>query len=356
LVALLIPAMRNGEDIRVAGTISGKLLYNFHRLQSIIQAIIPVLKTVNIHPEGVSNELTHDASGIATGFSGGIDSFCVLADNYYMAAADGSKITHLLFNNVGSHADAGEVLFQKRFKRLMPIAQKIGLPLIAINSNMVEFYGTGVGFQQTHTMRNASVALLLQKGIRRHLYASAYSYGDIFVGPAEDMAVSDPVILPLLGTENLDLISVGSEYSRVAKTLRVAEIADSYRSLDVCVSCDYTGPFTNCSKCFKCLRTLATMDIAGIQDRYSGVFDLTTYKSYRNVYFAEMLASRDPFEKEIAYFAKQKGYTFPVSTQIMRALRVTPAVSISARTLRWISRRLRRVCVRGRVAKQESEI
>jgi hypothetical protein len=113
-----------------------------------------------------------------------------------------------------------------------------------VNSNVDAFYGKGLGNQQTHTLRNASVALLLQGGIGRYLYASSYNFKNVFVGATYSMAYSDTIALPLLSTEVLDAISVGSEYTRIEKTLRVAEIPDSYGTLDVCVSPKKAG---NCS-------------------------------------------------------------------------------------------------------------
>lgn len=166
----------------------------------------------------------NSASGVAIGFSGGIDSYCALADHYYSDIPERFKITHLLFNNVGSHGTDGERLFRKRFERLAPSAERIGLPLLMINSNLDSFMPKNLGFQKTHTMRNASVAHLLQGGIGRYMYTSTYKYSDMFIGPTYDTAYSDLATLPLLSTDTLDAFSVGSEYSRVQKTLRVAEL------------------------------------------------------------------------------------------------------------------------------------
>jgi len=104
LIGLLIPAMAAGEDIHIEGTISEKLYNNVKStLQSILIKIIPSLKFIEIYPSKISDDYHPPASGVVTGFSGGIDSFCVLADHFYSKKPDQPKITHLLFNNVGSH-------------------------------------------------------------------------------------------------------------------------------------------------------------------------------------------------------------------------------------------------------------
>jgi len=317
LVALLIPAMLRGEDIHLEGTISEKLFYNLSGpFQKVLKLIIPSLHFITIIPSEVQPALSR-GEGVATGFSAGIDSFCVLADHHYADVPKGFKITHLFFNNVGSHGpgeNGNRRLFQKRYARIRPTTEKIGLPFIAIDTNMDSFY-QGLDFQLTHTLRNASVALLLQRGIKRFLYASAYHYPNVFIGPSYEMAYSDTITLPLLSTETLDLISAGSEYTRVEKTLKVAKIADSYQTLDVCTEEDARTKI-NCSTCFKCKRTMLTLEIVGELDQYRDVFDLDTYWRIRELYIAEVLCSKDPLLREIASFIKISGFKVPLSSRL----------------------------------------
>ena len=334
LVALLIPAMATGEDIHISGRVSEKLLYSCSEpLQAVLKSVIPSLKKIKIHAETIDDRPAERASGVATGFSAGVDSYCVLADHYDSKVADGFKVTHLLFNNVGSHGKGGENLFKERYERLLPTAKLLKLPLVMVDSNLDEFYfskrkeirspETGGIFEQTHTLRNASVALFLQGGIGRYLYASAYEYKDIFVGPTGSMAYSDAVTLPLLSTETLDTLSVGSQYNRVQKTLRVAEVPTSYKTLDVCASDSKATTAPNCSKCGKCLRTLVTLEIAGRLEQYSESFDLSVYRTHRERYMAELLGSRKLLSREVAQFAKARGYRFPLLSYLVKALRIS---------------------------------
>jgi len=324
LVGLLIIAMANSEDIFIEGNVSQRLLYNLNgTFQILLKKIIPSLNFVKIYPNEVYSNYLHRASGVATGFSGGIDSFCVLADHYYGDISDDFKITHLLFNNVGSHFD-GEALFYKRFKRLVPVVKKIGLPFIAVNSNLDSFYKNKYNFLQTHTLRNLSIALLLQQGIGRFMYAAAYSYNDIFVGETEAIAKSDLVTLPMLSTERLDAFSVGSEYTRVEKTIKVSEITDSFGSIDVCVNPRNAFNKTNCSVCWKCLRTLTTLDIAGKLNNYSESFDLDEYMKVKNIYLSSIYKNKNAFAQEIAQYADDVNYSFPLSAKIMSYLKVYP--------------------------------
>ena len=308
LVGLLIPAMVSGEAIHLDGEVSERLWQSLSGpYQQLLRSIIPTLRPVAIHAAAFRAPRPR-AAGVATGFSGGIDSFCVLADHYYAAASGDRKVTHLLFNNVGSHGPRGESLFQERLAAARRGASEIGLPLVAVNSNLDAFYGPDLRFQQTHTPRNASVALLLQGGIGRYLYASTYSRADAVVRPWHDISCGDLVGLPMLSTDALTAASSGSEHTRVEKTLRVATIPVTYRTLDVCAAGTAAG---NCSACIKCLRTLLTLEIAGVVDRYAPVFDLDTYRHKRARFWRRVFRSRSPLAKEVLRFAVERDHPLP---------------------------------------------
>jgi hypothetical protein len=320
LVALLIPAMANGEDIHISGTISERLFYNLSGpYQPYLQCFFPALRRVSIHPENVQAR-NQRASGVATGFSGGIDSYSILADHHYSRnVPEAFRLSHLFYNNVGSHGQGEEAerLFRERYARLAPVAERIGLPFIAVNSNLDSFYKKGLGFVKTLSQRNPSVPLLLQGGIVRCMYASGISFKEIAKGNPLNFSYFDLITFPMLSTEALDLFSVGSEYTRVEKTLRVAEIPDSYSTLNVCFSRDSAE---NCSVCSKCMRTLLTLEIAGLTDLYSASFDLNAYRRSRNKYIRSIFGSHDLYRREIIQFARERGYSFPFRLKLLARL------------------------------------
>lgn len=320
LLALLFPAMVRGENIEIKASISERLYYNLSKsAQVVLQSIFPKLHKINIKPRELSD--SHQQSqGVATGFSGGIDSFCVLADHYYSdSVPDGFRLTHLLFNNVGSHGAGGESLFNKRFSRLQSLAEKIGLPILAINSNMDSFYyDLGYAFVDTHTPRNVSVAHLLKGGIGRYYYASTHDYTAIGTSGGK-MPQCEPFLLPLFSTKTMDVIASGSEYTRVEKTLKVAEIEDSYDLLDICIKAKQAEKVdaVNCSTCSKCMRTLLTLEIAGLLDRYDRMFDLELYRSQRYKFIATILENEDPLSltDDILSFVEQRNFQLPLSSR-----------------------------------------
>ncbi|WP_221074906.1 hypothetical protein [Agarivorans aestuarii] len=315
LIALLIPAMLKGQDITIHGPLSEKLLFNAQvPLQSILCSLIPRLKRISITATNTLNTTT-SSSGVATGFSAGIDSYATLSDYYKNSGPKQLSISHLLFNNVGSHGkEKANKLFNSRFKKLHSAASELNLPFLKIDSNLEEFYGRELDFQLTHTIRNASVALLLQPILKFYLYSSAYSYESLKVEETYDIAFADAMILPLIATESLTMLSVGSEYSRVEKTLKVSKLSHSYKHLDVCVLVKEEAH--NCSKCSKCMRTLLTLELSGKLQHYSEAFDLPCYFENKNKFIIDMIFSDDPLHKEIVQFAKNKKISFPVHLYI----------------------------------------
>ncbi len=306
LLALLLPAMLANENIHINDEVSEQLLFNLNGpYQTLVLQQIPFLNRINISAERCSSQAAI-GTGVITGFSAGIDSFCTTCD-YLEHGPKQLQITHLIYNNVGSHGLGEERLFKERYQQLYSTAKKWNLPFIMVNSNMDDFYGKVLDFQLTHTIRNAAVPLLLQNHIAHFLYSSAYSYQDAFIGPSYDMAYSDLFSLPLLSTESLQSHSVGSEYSRVEKTLKVSQNAFSYDVLDVCVKGDSAN---NCSHCDKCLRTLLTLDLVNKLELYKERFDLTVYYQHKHAFIAKVLISDDPLLKEIVLWAKQIGQPF----------------------------------------------
>jgi hypothetical protein len=324
LVGLLIPAMAAGEDIHLEGPVSDRLCFSLSGpLQRLWRYAFPALHPVRIVPKDLRRGFAR-ASGVAAGFSGGIDSFCLVADHTSADCPPSLALTHLLFNNVGSHGPDGQELFRQRYARLRPAADRMGLPFLWVDSNLSDFYRPPFGFLATHVARNASVPFLLQRGIGRYLYASGYSFAEANAQPTGYIGHSETMALPLLSTDALETMSVGAQYTRVEKTLRVAEVPASYEFLDVCAGGNTAG---NCSACRKCMRTLLTLDIAGLLDRYALAFDLTEYRRRRDKFIGSTLRGHHAFDVDVVRFAVARGYRFPLKAYLSAPLRTAALVA-----------------------------
>lgn len=308
LVGLLMLAMKLGEDIEIDGAVSEKLFYNItSSYMRILTSFMPSLQVVKILPNHLDRGNSFDSQGaVVTGFSAGIDSFCVLYDHLYHSVANSYKVTHFIYNNVGAFGAGGTELFKTRYQHLLNCSRELNIPFIKIDSNLHEILP--IKFHKSHVPRNISAVLILQKFFSKYIYASAFKYEDCFVGKTEYMAYTDPVAVHLLSTENTECISSGCQYSRVEKTIQVSKIKTSYNYLNVCMN---NSGVNNCSTCPKCLRTLLTLEILGQQNLYEQVFDLSKYRQVRHEYISRILRSNDTFDREILSLAKQKNYQFP---------------------------------------------
>ncbi|MFO7977780.1 MAG: hypothetical protein R6U64_03905, partial [Bacteroidales bacterium] len=318
LVAMLFPAMTYGEDIIVEGSVSENLLFNINNdIQTIYSIFLPHLKRIRIHADQVYNH-SHQTDNVASGFSGGIDSFYTLSQHFYSReVSPGFRITHLLYNNVGSHGQAGEALWRKRYHRLKRLPDKYGIPFIGVNSNLEMFY-QDYSFLQSHTPRDASVALLLQNGLGKYLYSSSINYHHLQINSRKPITYSDSIILPKLSTSSVQLISVGSDSSRVNKTQAVADIPDAQELLDVCI--DETNE-ENCSQCFKCMKTQLALDVGGKLDQFNKVFNPEVYKKKRIEFITSIHRSQSIHLHEILDLAKEKEYHVPYRTRFYSVFR-----------------------------------
>ncbi len=313
LLGLLIMAMKNHEDIYLEGTISEKLYYNLNNyIQTIINIQCPILKKVNIYPKEYK-PMIYNANGVATGFSGGIDSFSVLADHYYTKEVPTHyQINTLIFNNI---ADKEKITDKKNhYKKLYNFAANKNIDFLFIDSNVYSVFD--LPMQKSHQIRNISAILLLQKNISKYYYASGFPYIYGKIEESDQSAKADFSLLHLFSTENLEVISTGGQYTRTKKTEQISNIPETYTFLDVCTDYRRTDSI-NCGKCFKCLRTLATFEILGKLEDYRNVFNLENYQKYRKLYFAKVLSENGQYFKEILELAKRKNFKFPIKSILL---------------------------------------
>lgn len=285
LIGILLPAMSEKEDITVIGKMSKELFNNLNQIQSLLCKIIPHLSIVNITANNLT-EVKKDTSKITlTGFSAGIDAFVTLQD-YFLNPKSEIKISHLLFNNLIYRDN----VFDNKRIRIQQIASKCNLPIIETKTNLHNLFPKkGIGFEQTHTVRNIVIAhALSQMGIT-FLYSSSFPKQDVEVKPWPDIAIVNPILLPLLSTSSVSAIDVGSEYTRIQKTNKVSQIDYSYDFLDICVDTKHVRTeYINCSQCYKCMRAMVTFEKIGILNHYNEIFNLELYFQNKEKYLKNL--------------------------------------------------------------------
>jgi len=321
LVALLYPAMEYGENIEIDGKVSKRLLRNINKfVQDILLAYNSKLHRINITAKETTSETLPTAKHIGTGFSGGVDSFSTVYDNFVLESDLEYKIDTLVCLNVGSHGKYNKertmTLFQSRYNFLKEYADTVNLPFIKVDSNIHLFHDKG-GHQLTHTLTLTAGVLSIQKIFVRYYIASAgYNYNEwIYVAEKyrnyDIGGFSETYLLPLLSTETTEFILDGMQYTRVQKTINISKYPLTKQFLNVCLKNEPQKK--NCGVCSKCARVGLTLSAVSKLDDYKDVFDIEVYKKNECMLMrkAVLTQEKNPFMRDIVDFARQNGKKYP---------------------------------------------
>lgn len=270
-------------------------------------------------------DIEENYGAVATGMSAGIDSFTTLFLNTQDDIPHQRKITHLAFFNVGAvqssntgRFDYDEILKYEdekiikrsleinelRYNRALKIANQLDLPLVRVESNIMEIQKMKHKF--LHVQRAVSAVFVLQKLFSGYYFASTFSLND-FVVDTKDPSHYDVFSLAMFSTKNLEFLSGDSAYNRVEKTNLIKNERIVQNNLNVCWRED-----ENCGECDKCLRTLVTLDFLGALDLFKHSFDIDKYKRKRNrnIAYVKVSSLTNPYFKQIIQLAKNQNIKY----------------------------------------------
>lgn len=336
VLGLLVPAMEAGEPLHAEGRVSRRLLTALNEAyQAMLLPVMPHLKVVRVTAANLTDEPAEGAQEVATGYSGGVDSFTTLLRP---RAGHERPVTLLIHNNVGAHGsgDRGDAVFRERLNRARHAAGRLGLPLVSVDSNLDRFYGRRSGFITTHSVRNVAAALTLQRKVAVYEYSSGHPRARQVVRAPGDIARIDEASLPLLATESFRTVPTGAEYTRLEKLLLVSGHPVTYGLLDVCIQPRQTRGRINCSACIKCLRAQFLFECAGRLEHYREVFDLRRWRSMRSFQIASMLRGQLDQPDEILHYARANGLHLPFASRLL----ALPGVYQAAKAFHRLSLRL----------------
>jgi hypothetical protein len=307
VIALILPAMLTGSNLHVAGVVSEKIFYNASGpLQAALRSINPNLQPIHVAADRIV--CPTKARGVATGFSGGVDSFAIVRRHFLDDPPPGFRLTHLTLHDVYTEKNFVEFDFSrlpKGLQNVRTLAEKWGLPLVTVSSNVGAHYN-GWRFEDSHSLRNASAAHVLSEGIGRYIYASGHQIGKQGAQKSGDLARADVVLLPMVSSEAVECFSGDPEFTRVEKTLALTSVPETQDYLQVCA----VSWYGNCSACFKCRRTLYTLEMLGKIELYSRVFNIDVYRRDKEEWLANAIKYKDPFILDIQQYAKEHGIEF----------------------------------------------
>ncbi|HNX33063.1 MAG TPA: hypothetical protein PKM57_00445 [Kiritimatiellia bacterium] len=314
LVALLCWAMHFNVNLRFTAPVSRKLFFTVTRfLLPTLKASHPWDNIIRIEAP-LADGPVHSAGACGTGLSCGVDSLAVVAEFFldHEAPPPPNRLTHVTFFNAGAHgygpqypADTVARLCQERLAHSRACAQALGLPLVFVDSNLMEYLDFAPHTNLV-TLCNGAVPLILQRLFGVYYIASSVAVADMRMDPIVEYF--DPIILALLGTDTLTFYSAGMTMTRVQKTALISSLPVAHEFLNVCVAKGH-----NCSHCHKCLRTMMTLDLFGKLPAFKRVFDVDFYMRRRNRLWGKMQALHyhDPLMNEIWDEQARQQFTLP---------------------------------------------
>ena len=251
VAALLMPAMRLGEELEVDAPVSARLLRSVRTVMEVYQAwwaLGPVRVAAGPGPE-------RGRGGPAVGlfFTTGVDCFySLLKDVGRRPEPDHQPVTDLLYVNFEQRAGPD---YDRLLDRVRHVADQTGTRMVVVDTNIRALSDALVGWESYHGAALAAVALALQGRLGRCLIAASDQYGHL------PPLGSHPVLDHLWSTERLEIVHDGAEATRTDKVER--QLGRSPLALEHVVVCWQGKPGQNCGECEKCLRTMVAFELAG---------------------------------------------------------------------------------------------
>lgn len=267
VAAALLPAMRRGENLRSAESVSTQLRESTVRFQRILgswdrhlHGNAPRFSTVAIEaPQRRLTKDCQDGRGTACFFTAG-------ADSLHSAITNLDRLDALIhvrgFDALSEESPLGKMIHA----RVQEAARLLSLPLLTISTDLKNFSDAcDVSWDEYHGSALATMALLLAPHFSRVLIPATNTYADLVpLG-------SHPLLDPLWSTECVEIVHDGADAGRIDKIRTAASHPAGRAHLQVCW--EHVNQRYNCGVCEKCVRTGVAVRLAGLE----GVFpDLPT--------------------------------------------------------------------------------
>jgi hypothetical protein len=248
LAALLIPAMKLGDDIVIDGQVSSRLLrHTKHVMNLLVDTWKQDFHKIKIYTDGEIQDTTKPTI-TASFFSAGVDSFYT----YLKQKKKRNKITHFILVHGFDIDLRNNALFQETLKNIKTIADIEGVEVIPVETNIRELVEPHLLWDWGHGGALAAVGLMLRKRVKTLFISGALRFDQLFPYGTH------PDLDPLWGTETLSFIHDGNEYDRLDKVMQsIVHSPLALKYLRVCGQ-NRKGVY-NCSRCFKCLWTMMVL-------------------------------------------------------------------------------------------------
>lgn len=332
VVAMLLPAMFSGQNIIVNAPISEMLFYQIENNVTYTLSKVFDKPIIKVFPESTIIP-NFNPTAVATGFSGGVDSFTTLLQ-HLNDVPNSLKISHLTLFNVGSYGNVYEKTqrdFLDDLKRAEEFSKIVKIPLVNISSNFNYFYNDKNNiiyhFAPRLTTSLVSAVLSLQKLFKYYFISSSRTIDKIRFDKPYNQSYYEMLMASFLSNDNCHIQIANGNLNRVEKTKYIVDNNLVKSRLYVCAADIYNNAYStnflkdttpNCSECIKCKQTMITLDLLGKLDEYSNLFDVEKYKKYKKSLYISVLANykRDDFMKDVYDLMIETNYKIPLNYKL----------------------------------------
>jgi hypothetical protein len=260
--AMLLPAMRAGEPLRIDAPVSPRLAMMLPRIRDIFHTWWPDLSRIDIDLTAAEGGALTAPNRAGTFFSGGVDSFYTFLKHDRGHGTLPAPMTHVIFMR-GTETRLERLRgVDETEQAVREIAARVGATIIVGESNIRSvlqgpenslswerhYYGSAL----------AAIALGLSQGLGFVCIPSAYSYNHL------GAFGSTPLVDEMFSTERLQVLHDGGEATRARKVARIVEWDRDLIVQHLRVCLENRGGARNCGRCKKCVRTAVALRVLGV--------------------------------------------------------------------------------------------
>jgi len=256
--ALLLPSMKQGEDLIIEGSISRQFYNGMHVIMQEVLRWDIGLKPIKIEAGTLARDSPKPARSAAF-FSGGVDSFYTYLKHKTDPVRANRIISFILVS--GFDIDRRNVqLWNRTLENIRSVAEADEVELIVVRSNIQALVEPILLWDYAHGGCLAAAGLFLRGAFHQIYIPSTHSV-------AEQIPWGSNLVLDgHWSTEGTTFIHDGTEATRIEKV--ISQIARSSLALEHLRVCFANEPgFYNCGKCDKCLRTMINLYVAGVLEK-----------------------------------------------------------------------------------------
>jgi hypothetical protein len=258
--ALLLPSMKQGEDLVIEGSISAQLHQGMHAIMQEVLKWDIGLQPIKIEVDALIADPPRPQRS-ASFFSGGVDSFYTYLKHKADPVEKDRIGSFILVNGFDINRRNTE-LWDRTHQNIKSIAEADNVELIVVRSNIQGLVEPILLWDYTHGGCLAAVGLFLRGGFHQIYIPSTHS-------AAEQIPWGSNLALDgHWSTEGTTFIHDGTEATRIEKVIsQIARSPLALKHLRVCFANEKRA--YNCGKCDKCLRTMINLYVAGVLEESS---------------------------------------------------------------------------------------